>query len=369
MIENIKVGILGCGVISRRTLPGLCHTLQKIGGRVSALCDVSDANVDQAAALCPDPAGVQRFSTEETFLSRGEIDAVIVATPIAMHAANVRRALQSGRHVYCHKTLAESAEACLGLGELADARALRLAASPGQTLLLAYARAIELVRVGEIGEIVSVDASAEATSHRYEPERRSENPPPNRPFSWEWYHRADTGGGPLDDMLVYPLAFLTELFDSPAHRAFIHSRLVVPEIDWQGRTVPADAPDSYAGLLLFGDVPVTVRASFSANATRVPWGFVSIRGARGTLEVEKCSDLQYRLYVTPNDGAARCEDYSVFSESEVAAIGCAECHVLVDMAELLHAVAEDRPVKGATAANAARIAATIELIKAEGSAT
>ncbi|MEO1338892.1 MAG: Gfo/Idh/MocA family oxidoreductase, partial [Myxococcota bacterium] len=250
---------------------------------------------------------------------------------------------------------------------LARSKGLRLAASPGQVLLPAYRRATEIIRSGELGDLVSIDASAEASAHRYEEERADENPPPDRPFSWQWYHSAAKGGGPLDDMFVYPLAFLTALFGSATSAAVKH-RLVVPHIEWKGRQVAADAPDAFCGLLMFQEIPTTFRSSFSSNTRRVPWGFISIRGTDAALEIEKCNDLEYRLHLRTNEGASHTESHDVFSSDEVHLYGKKECHVLTDLMEFFSAVKDQRDVRGATATNAAQVAQTLSLMKASARA-
>ena len=358
----LKVGLLGCGVITQRTLPGLVELLTNRHGEISALCDPVASN-RREAALCGALSDAREYSDIGLMLDESECTVVFVATPIGFHFDHARLALEADRHVYCHKTLAESAEKCNFLAKLAESKGLKLAASPGQMLLPVHARARTIIASGELGDIVSVDVGTEAAPHRYEPERARETALEGRPYSWEWYHKRALGGGPLDDMFVYPLAFLTELFGDVT-RATARGRLVVPRIEWKGRVVEADALDSYCGILEFGAIPATFRASFSANSRKVPWGTICIRGTRSCLEIEKCSDLAYRLYVTPNDGVPTTEQHDVFDSKQVAGREPVECHVLTDMAEHLSACLEDRPVRGATAGNAARVARGLAMIRA-----
>ncbi len=354
---ELQVALLGCGVITRRTLPGLVEILKERRGRISAVCDPVETNRRAVARVCGD-SDAREFADLGHLLSESQCNVVFVATPIGLHFEHVRRALDSGRHVYCHKTLADSPEKCESLAGLADANGLRLAASPGQTLLPAYARARNIVGAGELGDIVTIDAGTEAVPHRFESERAAES---RQPFSWEWYHKRGKGGGPLDDMFVYPLAFLTELLGDVTGAA-ARGRIMTRRIEWKGAVVEADALDCYAGVLGFGDVNATFRASFSANGRKVPWGTICIRGTNGCLEIEKRNDLSYRLHITPNAGVARVEDHDVFDAAESSRLGSVECHVLTDMAEHLSACLEERPVRGATAFNAARVARGLSLI-------
>jgi|GEM_PF-3139051 len=361
MTQQIRIGILGCGVITQRTLPGLIATLANYDAQIVSLCDISQENIS-AVLNKLNNTGVNCFTSLQSMLADQGINTLMIATPISMHYDNVKAGLDAGCHVYTHKTLAPTAEQCEQLADLAKQRQCRLAASPGQVLLPAYQRAKALIQSGELGTVISVDAAAEAAPHRYESERAHENPESGQPFSWEWYHRNDRCGGPLDDMFVYPLAFLTEVFGQVCS-AYIHAGLHTQEIHWKGRTIKADAPDLYSGVIRFKNAVATMRSSFSSNSSRVPWGFISIRGTQASLEIEKQNDLEYQLYITPNEGEARVEKLDVFNSLKSQTYGSAECHVLTDMNEFMAAITEDRDVLGATADNAARVAHGISLIK------
>lgn len=359
MRSKIGLGLIGCGVITQRTLPGLLALCEDFEAEIRGLCDPNDTNVNAVARAVLD---VPRYDSVTDICSASAIDAVLIATPIALHSSHVRSSIELGRHVYCHKTLAPTSEECLALDQEARRRDLTLACSPGQLLLPAYSRAQEIVESGELGQIVSIDAAAEACAHRFEAERADESPAEDAPFSWEWYHSIERGGGPLDDMFVYPLAFLTALF-GPVSGAAIRGRLVDRIIQWRGRDVVATAPDAYSGYISFGEITATVRSSFSSNTTRVPWGFIVIRGNKGALEIEKHNDLEYRLFITSNTGSKQEVHCDVFEPDLVERLGRAECHVLTDIREFLSAMGEQRQVVSATAQSAARVAAGITMIK------
>ena len=361
MDTSPKIGLLGCGVITQRILAGLLDVLEEVGGDLVAACDLDTSNlsaIEKAAEGRP----INCFTSIKSMLRGSQLDAVLIATPIAWHPEHVLQVLEAGCHAYTHKTLAPTSMECEALASKANELSLRLAASPGQILLPAYDRARKIVASGELGQLVSIDAATEAAPHRYERERANEMPPSEVPFSWEWYHQAEKNGGPLDDMLVYPVAFLTELLGVP-QAAAVRGRLVTSVIEWRGRRITADTPDAYAGLVMFGDVPATLRASFSSNSARVPWGMTSLRGTDACLEIEKRNDLEYVLYVTPNEGEARVERHPVWDAETAARRGADECHVLTDIREFLLAVQSDRAVDGATPINAARVADTLSLIK------
>ena len=60
-------------------------------------------------------------------LADERVDVVYVATPIALHAAQVRQALEAGKHAWCEKPLAAPAEQAASLAALSRAKGRTLA--------------------------------------------------------------------------------------------------------------------------------------------------------------------------------------------------------------------------------------------------
>jgi len=82
---------------------------------VAAACDVEEtrlAEVGDAFGL-PDRA---RFTSFDDFLG-AELDIVLIATPIPLHAEQTIRALESGRHVLCEQTAAYTLDECARIVE------------------------------------------------------------------------------------------------------------------------------------------------------------------------------------------------------------------------------------------------------------
>lgn len=99
-MNNIKVGIIGCGVIAPchieayRLLPGV---------EVAAVCDIVKNKAETMAARY----GVPRIFTDyRNMLECGDIDAVSVCTDHGSHAGISLDALAAGKHVICEKALA-----------------------------------------------------------------------------------------------------------------------------------------------------------------------------------------------------------------------------------------------------------------------
>ena len=110
----IRVAVIGAGHWGPNLITNF-HTSGR--SRVARVVDRDKARLEAAAQRFPDVA----FGTDagEVF-DDTEIDAVVVATPTSTHFELARRALEAGKHVLVEKPLADSAEQCEALCELAE---------------------------------------------------------------------------------------------------------------------------------------------------------------------------------------------------------------------------------------------------------
>ena len=70
----------------------------------------------------------QAFTDIETLLAQGDVDAVSIASPIGLHHAQARLALEAGAHVHVNKTLSTTVAEADDL--IALARSAASASSP-----------------------------------------------------------------------------------------------------------------------------------------------------------------------------------------------------------------------------------------------
>lgn len=147
---RINIGLIGAGsVVQRVHLPGLrlCPEI-----RVLAACDT---NLDAARATSA--PGIH--SDYREMLARGDIDAVIVATPNYLHHEVVMAAIAARKHVLCEKPLAmNAAQAAAMLDAARRAGLVHMTAFTYQFApAVRYAR--HLIESGEIGKIRTVRAA------------------------------------------------------------------------------------------------------------------------------------------------------------------------------------------------------------------
>lgn len=143
-----RVGLVGLGYWG----PNLARNMDDLGA-LAALCDLDPGLRERFATRYP---SARVFADYDEMLSSGEIDAVVVATPVPTHYELARRALAAGLHVFVEKPPAMRTAEMEELVSLATERGLVL--MPGHLLL--YHPGIKAVKAlidrGELGEIFCI---------------------------------------------------------------------------------------------------------------------------------------------------------------------------------------------------------------------
>lgn len=101
---RIRFGIIGFG---DRATDLLNHARVCANTEVGAIADVYARQLDRAKTIAPEAAV---YGDYRAMLDDSSIDAVIIATPPHLHAAQFRAALDAGKHVYIEKTMALTLE-------------------------------------------------------------------------------------------------------------------------------------------------------------------------------------------------------------------------------------------------------------------
>ncbi|WP_431217766.1 Gfo/Idh/MocA family protein [Puia sp. P3] len=110
--------------------------------------------------------GNDLFTTRDyhEILSRKDIDAVIVATSDSWHARIVTAALEAGKAVYCEKPMVHKTSEGLPLIEAREKSRKPLQIGSQRVSSIAYAKARDLYRAGEIGQLTCIEASFDRQS-------------------------------------------------------------------------------------------------------------------------------------------------------------------------------------------------------------
>lgn len=104
---SIRIGVIGCGNISRFHFDGL----EKAGAEIRWVCDLRD----EAARPWAERFGAKRTTDYREILADPEVRAVDITTVSRAHPLICRDAIAAGKSVICEKTLAENEEDAAGI--------------------------------------------------------------------------------------------------------------------------------------------------------------------------------------------------------------------------------------------------------------
>lgn len=149
-MSDIGVGIAGVGYWGSKLVRNLYDAP---GCRLVAICDPDAGRVRASTKRYPGSVGV---SDVRDLVARDDVDAVVLATPAAMHHEHARLALEAGKHALVEKPLALSAAECDDLVAVATANGVTLMV--GHTFLYSepVRRLRAMIQEGELGDILYI---------------------------------------------------------------------------------------------------------------------------------------------------------------------------------------------------------------------
>lgn len=106
MAACIRVGLVGLGDAARHHARALLALSESGALAWTAVCGRDPARIEAACAGVGAPAAAQRFTSLDALLSAGVCDAVVLATPDGLHAAQIRACAAHRVHVLTEKPLA-----------------------------------------------------------------------------------------------------------------------------------------------------------------------------------------------------------------------------------------------------------------------
>ena len=152
---TVNWGFLGAGFVASRGLAPAVHA-----SRGAALYAVASRDEQRSATLEPECV----HATYDDLLADERVDAVYISLSNSQHIEWVTKSLEAGKHVLCEKPL--------GLNAIETAAMFDVAASNGRLLIEAvwgrwhprFARIVDLVTSGKIGNIEHIETAFTFTS-------------------------------------------------------------------------------------------------------------------------------------------------------------------------------------------------------------
>lgn len=290
----MKIGIIGCGVISSAYLKGAARS------SLIVVKGIADLNPEAARAQA-EAFGVAAVSVDD-LLADPEIELVVNLTVPNAHAAVSRTILEADKHVYSEKPLCASAQEARGLLSLAKARDLRIGCAPDTFLGAAHQASRSLVDCGAIGNVLSGSLCVQS--------RGMESWHPNPDFFFR------PGGGPVLDLGPYYLTQLVNLL-GPVESVMAtagtgYKTRTIGSGPRAGEAIAVETPTSYSALLtLRSGARIALEASWDVwKHQRVP---IELYGTEGTLLVPDPNFFGDSPRVSLRDGDWQTVDISRYA--------------------------------------------------------
>lgn len=191
-----------------------------------------------------------------------------------LRAANLRRAIAAGKHIYCEKPIAATTADATEIARLARERGVKHGVVQDKLWAPGMRKMKQLVESGFFGRILTV--RIEGCYWVFEGDLQ----PPQRP---SWNYRAAEGGGMIFDMMPHYRYMLEDLV-GPIRRMVCLGANQIPE-RWDERGAPytADADDAcFAILELDGGAIAQIMSSWCVRVRRDDIVTMQIDGTNGS---------------------------------------------------------------------------------------
>lgn len=214
--DQVQIAVIGAGIMGFKNV----ETAVKVPGvKLVAACDLYDGRLTRMKEVY----GKDIFTTRDyqEILNREEIDAVIIATSDHWHDRISIDAMKKGKAVYCEKPMVHHLDEGHAVIKTQQKTGKTMQVGSQRVSSILYEKAAELLKAGDIGELVLVEASfdrqsalgawqysipTDASPQTVDWERFQGDAPkmpydPKRFFRWRNYQ--DYGTGVAGDLFVH----------------------------------------------------------------------------------------------------------------------------------------------------------------------
>ncbi len=246
--DKIRWGVLGCARIALNSfLPALTRS------ETGSLAAIASRDRSKAEAE-GEKFGAERFyGSYEELLDSGVIDALYIPLPNNMHKEYTLKAVQRGIHVLCEKPFAMNQKEALEMKEACRKNSVKLMSGFMWQLDPMNQRALQIVRLGEIGKIKYMNATFTSNLPRHD----------------DFRLQRKMGGGSLMDAGVYCVnTFRRFMGKEPVE---VVGLSVTP-------TLKADVDETFCGILHFDEGEIAAFVSSFGMSRQNRYEIVAEKG-------------------------------------------------------------------------------------------
>jgi len=264
--DRVRIGMIGIGSRGGLLMDNL---LQTPGVEVAAVCDVYPAHLQRALAATGGKA--KAYGDYRALLDQPDIDAVVIATPLHLHAPMSLAALSAGKSVFCEKSLALTIDECKAVARAASASPHVFQIGHQRLFDLRFLTALDHMRAGALGPITQI----RAYWHRNLSWRRPAPAELERLINWRLYR--DRSAGLMGELASHHLHVINWILDAPPISCVGYGSINY----WK------DGREVYDNVNLVYRYPDGVSALYDSLSSNQFHGMeVQVMGPKGTMELE-----------------------------------------------------------------------------------
>ncbi|MEK6322160.1 MAG: Gfo/Idh/MocA family oxidoreductase [Acidobacteriota bacterium] len=284
--ERVNAGVIGAGVQGSSLIRDLATVPN---ARISAMCDIFEPNLKKGVGLAGSEP--KTYTDYRKLIESKEIDAVLIATPLHMHAAIALAALDAGKHVFVEKTMAYSVSQCEQIVRASKAHpALVLQVGHQHRFDVVIRKVVDMCRGGALGKVTHI----RCTWHRNGDWRRpvpkvSFDPSPwgypdlEHLINWRMYKRYS--GGLMCELGSHMIEICNLILGAPP----------VAVTGMGGIDYWKDGRETFDNVVVTYNYPAGQKVSFSSTTTNAHDGErIVIMGTEGTIEMGWNKALYFR---------------------------------------------------------------------------
>lgn len=223
-MKKVRIGLIGAGFMGR-THSNAYKSINNIFGDevVPELVAVADVNAANAKALA-EKYGFQRWTDDwKEIVEAEDIDMVDITTPNASHCPIAMEAAKHGKHVYCEKPLAMTAQEAVNATQVVEDAGIVTSVGFNYVRNPIQQYVKEVIDSGELGQVVNFRGTFDQDFYN-DPEQKHE---------WRMFKSASASGA-LGDLASHTLSLSQYLIGDIASVCGM-TQILVPE-----RPDPAD---------------------------------------------------------------------------------------------------------------------------------
>ena len=202
--DRVRIGVIGTGDRGRTLIQNINKTRNCM---VAAICDNYEPHLTKARPYVG--ANTPVYADHRAMLEKGGLDALVIATPLNLHAKHVFDGFDAGLHVWCEKAMARTIPDCSAMVKRSQDSRKILQIGHQRMFHPTYLNALRRAKAGEIGSLTQIRASW----HRNNSWRR---PVPagvsDRQINWRLYR--DSSAGLMTELATHQLQVGNWFFDA-----------------------------------------------------------------------------------------------------------------------------------------------------------